>query len=1194
MSLMTWLNETLRHRGLSRPDGRWLYAYRLDLNEYRALKDALVEVVRVSPAAALPKNRFFCGAFVLYASEWWRREYAGGPWRWGPILASIGMEDGAMPPHDRTDAVLGGFAYWVLRPAREGKRYFGSVVAHGGLPLNAIRHGGGANLGSVMGTVLRQASRYQWNALQIADAVGDHANALPRSLQERVIYELVAQMVLTVLRLKTDFKLDGASDPVGLLDSKCPGWKNEFPISVDDASALQLLIGLVKEANRAVPGEYRAPFVVDRSISAVAEGVYELQSSIGHPASVLGDALAAFAGLSSADDLPGHFHVDVSVGGRMPLTAARTILGAATHTIAFAPQKQRWSGEVVCNEHLIHLRANAGDLLAWPVSIPGGEPLASDEPWVFAMRDDLYRFVATGDARLPDQTTLVAVCDGWSVHTDSDVAAPPSEFGKLRIGGVERVLMRVDGSVRVESCDESWVIKVGQVSGFSSQLVLEGSRVPLQTSPCPLFRGMPQVVAYSEDGSRSVLSPKSYKAFRAGSKEPFHVAASAGLVDLIVEEGGERLGRLRFGVIDKHSKETYVSGEDPARGHVVLSGWGEVSIGCGASDAKLAVVAQGHERRIELVASDKPPSHVLVHFKWPGSRTELKARLPFPASGGRAYDEFDNPITSGSTLTLARLTGKGIRVFDSNPNHPKKYEIELRLSSRQPGLSVPNLKLPVALKSGAAEVRLAEHYRDIESLLGFSDELDAEVTVILRAGGVPVLDLRVSRYDARLDRNLLGLRLPAELIAKLSVDELGKVEALAVPLSDPAASSVRLPQHTSEGVPTGTWVVADLPVKGSPWLVFPAETSPVFFRPTVALGAREQDVFFEETAQHCDLALAMRHGDGQVRAKAIEAVVEAMASDFNAPSWEMLDQIWLTFRRLPLCSLDAYRLIARRPDLAVAMLFASRLPSAELLELVRRLRVELGLTLEIAPISSWRKAVASLRHYWVKRAGEEAASALFGIVLGERLRNLADELANQRLILDMLMFEAGGDPSPLLAEVSRSVGRGATQYGKGLWSGENSLVMRYLLRAHVDDGRWPEVTFGNDIALRALFEALDENSLRIIRGNVSNLFWHASGDFKESVANMPAVCALWAACDVSIDWWRSTAHQYSLRTIRAFDPVWFDECYRQSLASCFAFELIKPRGAISGTKKSESDAPRKIVVRSGTVAAVRSKNKVTP
>jgi hypothetical protein len=1193
MLIKTLLDDLLKVRGLVRPDGRWLYAYRLGVDECRELKSALIEAVRISPTTTLLKNRYFCGAFVLYAAEWWRRDYEGGAWRWSPILASIGLRDGAMSPNDRTDAVLSGFAFWALRPAREGKRYFGSIVAHGGLPLNAIRCGGGANLGAVMGSVLRQAGRYQWNGQQIADAVGEHGYALPGSLQERVIYELVGQMVLTALRLKRDFQLDGAADPVALLDLKHPDWKSEFPIAVDDASAFQLLVGLVKEANRTVLGDYRAPFVVDRALSPVTEGVFELQSWITHPASVPGDALATFFGLQSADNLPGHFHVDVSVGGRRPLTAARTILGATTHTIALAPQRQRWSGSLAYEEHLIHLRGLSGDLLEGPISIPGGEALALDEPWIFASRDERYRLIASGDARLPDQMALVAVCVEWSITAESDVCETPCVFGKLRIGNVERVLICTKGPVRVETGEETWTVKVGQVSSLTSQLVLEGTRVPLHTSPWPIFRGMPQVVAYSDDGARSVLPSTSYKAYRAGSRELVHPGMSGGIVDLIIEERGERLGRLRFGVIDKNSRETYVSGDDPIRGHVDLAGWGEFNLGCDTNDAKLTVVERGIGRRIELVAMDNPPSYVPVRFKWPGSRFELKVPLPFPASGGRAYDEYDNPIPSGRSLALAKLVGKRIRVFDSNPNHPKKYELELRLSGRQSGLTVPNPKWSLVLKGGSTEVRLADHYRDIESLLGFSDELDAYVTIVLRAGGHSVLELTVSRYDTKLDSHSLGLALPEDFAARLTPDDLANAAALAVPLSEPNTPPISLPQHTAGGTPIGAWCVADLPLKGSPWLVFPSATSSVFFRPSIAVGACDDgEIVTEANVLRCNLASAMEHANADERAMEIGSVLEQMAKDFGDPSWEFLDQLWLAFKRLPLCSLDVFRQISRRAEIAVAMLFASRLPSTELLELTRRLRAELGLTLEIASISSWRNAVVGLRDYWVKRAGNEGACAVFGVVLGERIKSLAEELTNQRLILDMLIFEAGGDPSPLLVDVGRSTG--AKRYGQNLWSGTNSLLMRYLLRAHADDARWPEPMFGNQVALSALFSLLDPGSLTTIKRNVSSFFWHAKGDFKESVANTPAVCALWAACDVSIDWWCNPARQYSLRTIRAFDPVWFDECYRQSLASCFAFQLIKPRGAIQDSLKIEGGVPRTIRVSVGTMAQIRNKNKVTP
>mgnify|MGYP003713055517 CR=1 FL=1 len=79
-------------RGLSKPDGRWLYAYRLTLQEYQSLKSIIHEAATVTPMSLLARrNQRFAALFVLYAAEWWRREYDGGAWKWAPIFASLGL-----------------------------------------------------------------------------------------------------------------------------------------------------------------------------------------------------------------------------------------------------------------------------------------------------------------------------------------------------------------------------------------------------------------------------------------------------------------------------------------------------------------------------------------------------------------------------------------------------------------------------------------------------------------------------------------------------------------------------------------------------------------------------------------------------------------------------------------------------------------------------------------------------------------------------------------------------------------------------------------------------------------------------------------------------------------------------------------------------------------------------------------------
>ena len=249
--LKEWLLGMLANRGCSRPDGRWLYAYRLLSSEYDSLRECLCEATRTTGVSPLARrNKYFAPLFVLYAAEWWRREYDGGPWKWGPILASLQVEKDELPPNERSGAVLEGFAFWGLRPASEGKRYFGAVVAHGGLPLKLIGHGG-SRLAAVMGTVLRQAARYGWGESQVVDAVADHAPAMPESLRRDEVFRLLASMVLTTLDLKARHQLGGVLDPIERLDNADPDWREEYPLQIDDSAAVQLLTSMVKVASQA-------------------------------------------------------------------------------------------------------------------------------------------------------------------------------------------------------------------------------------------------------------------------------------------------------------------------------------------------------------------------------------------------------------------------------------------------------------------------------------------------------------------------------------------------------------------------------------------------------------------------------------------------------------------------------------------------------------------------------------------------------------------------------------------------------------------------------------------------------------------------------------------------------------------------------------------------------------------------------
>lgn len=1194
MLMQSWLQEMLQQRNCPRPDRRWLYAYRLDVSEYGSLKAVLCEALQAAPVSVLTKrNHLFSALFVLYASEWWRREYSGGLWKWSPILESLGVKTGLLAPNERTHAVLTGFAYWGLRPSGDGKKFFGAVVAHGGLPLKVIGHGG-SRLGAIMSTVLSQAARYRWNEAQVIDAVSDHAHGLPDSLLHREIYELVAQMVMTALRLKQEYQLEGVADPIAALDRASPNWRAEFPLAVDDEAAQRLLVGLVKEANQTSLANSVAAFSVTRILCPIDDDRYVFQSSIVHPAILPADALAALFGLHSADDFPRYFSIDVAVNQRVPLTVGRQILGMQEASVSLAAQRCRWLATDAMNEHLLYLRGPAGDIHDGPIAIPGGEAISLVEPLVFADREHQFRFIASGNVRLPDSEAIVAIGDDAQIQV-KEGENPAELIGRVELGSNSFRLFRVKSDALVRQSDDEWHVKLGQSTKLASSYVLEGQRLPFNTRPWPIFKGMPRLVRYSDSGARSLISPASQKLCVAGSDREVHSNAARGLLDLFVTESGEKLAHLRFAVLDKRAEERFVSAAVPSEGEIHLSRWGVDGI---ALDSEAGVDAElssaGDDICIRLRANEAPPDLVRLMVRWPGSRYDMQVAMPFPATGGRAYDVDGQAIVSGQMLPIRRLAGSRIQIFDLNPNTPKRYEIVLSLmgdgfSGRNAGL---DLRVPIDLKNGIGEVRLLDLYPEIESLLGFSDELDASVKLTLLTSDRPGLWLKIARYDTLLEHHVLSVALPQSYLCAQAPSELPSIEVLASPLTIAASKPVVLEQVFSEGVATGMWGVGELDAVLSPWLIFPGPESSVQFRPMLFNGGqgKTQGELPEQDVTRCALANAMRIPEQTLRSEAIAGVIEEMTLDFMHPSWVFLNRLWTSFGKLPLCSIDPFKTLAARPDWVVAVLMGSQLPLPDLFDFVRQLKRQLGLVLELASVSAWRSAIKRLREYWIHLVGEDAAKLTFGMVVKERLQGIAIEFQSLQLIVDLLLFETVGEAGESLLEIQRRSINDPGVFARELWSGADSMLMRHLLRAHANDVHWPEPRFFREQALPALLDGVSEECGQKLAPRMKSFFWVATGDFKMSVANAPVICAIWSATNIDLDWWLDSGRRSALRRLRAFDSAWFDECYRTTLASCMAFGLLQPKiPAHPHVDPGASSAPQVRRVAAGAVSAFSAK-----
>ncbi len=134
----SWLSNFVNLRGLRQPDGRPLYEYHATNDEYTQLTQLLRAVGQSQSNIC---NRDFAACFVLFCSEWYRRDYERQcGWTWDPIYKKIGIsftatELGTIVPKGMED-------YW-LRPIRfyesERRNFLGTLFSEGGLPFRLLK-----------------------------------------------------------------------------------------------------------------------------------------------------------------------------------------------------------------------------------------------------------------------------------------------------------------------------------------------------------------------------------------------------------------------------------------------------------------------------------------------------------------------------------------------------------------------------------------------------------------------------------------------------------------------------------------------------------------------------------------------------------------------------------------------------------------------------------------------------------------------------------------------------------------------------------------------------------------------------------------------------------------------------------------------------------------------------------------------
>ncbi|MBF2761572.1 MAG: hypothetical protein ISN28_15150 [Ectothiorhodospiraceae bacterium AqS1] len=1114
---ITWKKELLDRHELDAADGRSLYLYRLTEDDFNELEELLrywlSQLLPRYGLADVAKASGFAELFVLYAAEWWRRRYDGSGFSWEPILRDLGANPEEWSSAQRSDFVKEGFRRWRIRPREHGGlRFIGSVAVQGGLPLKLLATSRGS-IGHLLSRVLYLASGSQVSHSDLSSWVESLSRTLPHSYRQETIYTLLTDVAWTVLDLKQKADLKSSADALDILNQKIPGWKDRFPLPVEDKHAQGMIEQLIRDAAGVRIEKQTALLPIERLLENTNDDEWVLRSYLDLPKSLSIQNLASLFFIDDVNDLPRIAELSLRVGDAEASVDMRKLSGQHKYRLDRKPLG--FEGKIATGEHL--LRMTSPDGRVWTITAIRGDELDTQLPWVFIKKDSSVYFVRQGSGTVAAQEALIALPKDWEIENDENSAI--TETGSLR--DFERRLVTVRGVFRAH--DENGLafrLRTGQVSADEERYAWDGNRYWLDfLSPSMAFRGMPSLYRVGDDEvKRKVEGQIGINTIgrSTGSR------STSGPLYLRHPASGDVNYRSKVLVLPKSANIDFTP-KNAVSGTLKFCDW---------DIARVRVTTEGVEQSLKLAEGDaildvsvkeeqRAPDLIELEAYWLHSTVPARLRLPFPAHGIRVFDGQGRSLMDGSLLAVQQLYG--VRILISGGQVNRHSEMEILDSTRKLARKYPLRTLSGAL---SMEIRLQDYLSDIQQLFSIRDQPDERITIHIRSQG-RLFKILLARYSAILERDGDNIRLDNEVLKSQEIQDLEQLPALAVRLESPGDEAMTLEPFLSEGVATGGWVFSPHLRSPGSWLIYPAVDSKLPFRHT--LWPVDGDVSEEE-----GLSGAFTISGQQERELSIHEIIEELASDFCNDDWEKVEQLAGQVGHLPLPTLDIWRCFANSPRgmAALALRFGGLKP-----EFIIRFSQELPFAWETIAFDDWQMAMLQLKAQCESLFGNENDLT----VLASHLSSKIQFLTSLNGSLAFLLGIAANEWLPDTRREVESLKLIANQTHQSLFEGADSKLM-CLRRQHAND-QWP-----SDLKSQWPFTDTDPR--------IEPYLYTDAVSFRAQAINLPIIVAVQAMIGQTTNWFLDAEHIHALRNYQSFDPDWFEEVYNWTVARCFADGLL--------------------------------------
>ncbi len=1103
-----WFQTMLAARRLRAPDGRPLYKYDLKPDEASKL-ESLLRRLFVAPVPKTP--RLLGAAYCIWTSHWFQKRFCGGPWSWAGAAAPVSAP---VDFPNRTHLVIEGMEY-LKRPIRTSNgwhEYLHTLISEGGFPNRLISEQRNKWLTRYVEAVTLAASCGDASLAAAIEHASYYQFIVPPAFRASSLFDISAELAFHVANLRRRLSENGVTDgAVEWLNRVAPNWREELPITADDAAARMLVEGLVR-ASACKP-------VMPVSCCRVLKRSQKEGWSFGLRMEIEGriddvdlppNVRARLGSLSRARILPAGA---LERAGLPAIGVASRVSGAEYNGWEIESLLGRTS--LIVNEFPINEDArlifsigrgtgvefvpSGGTRISSDILVFRSEVPASDE----SIPSTLV-LVGTGSTKDRESRLFLAVPQGAIFETG--MGSEVVEFGAAQ----ERRLIAIKGVVTILIDGDRYVVQSGADQSDSVRLEPVGQLLEGAGAERSAFLGCPELFVHhgilKKSGDGRILKMRA--SGRAQGWSPFNPTnLPYGLVDVAAIDGkGTVLDRLTFIHLPGSAR---INVSVPHDGVCRVSVTGVETSNVEAIEVEGGRVDVGERsfggRNFEVTTTGMRSFALKLRLRW--EQSEAVFSVPILATRLAFYRDDGSVIPRNALLSQPGLRGASVESVG-------KATILITCRERVHGGHPPSLERNFERSLPFSQIR-----DDIGLLFSMTNDLDAEIRVEALHNGAVMAVVRVQRFDITLIQDREGqVRLPTDSIKKLRDDGADKISLFGRPFRDVRGQD--RPVESNIDFKGTYWTIED---RDGPWFVYAKTDGEARSRPLhVNRSLWSQDEFGA-------FLTAVTTPNREERQRLVLSLLEGIGSGEDAKSrGELIDFIGSLDPALPLQAFDAISMLSFRPAASVQLAVFS---SDSALRTIMELDEKLPMNWFTTDPASWSAALGCLHAAYRRTMTDAGLPAEMSLKFADdHLRNRIQEIARRRPGLSVHLAIAMNEMK--LKADSAAINKLREAY-KLVWAGPalvppiaNQLPKVASDARKANDGRrWPSIvgfrkTFGDLISMR----------------------------FDAPTWAVPVLDAPFAAAAIALgdaEW--SPEIERMLRVCRAFDTSYFEEAYLKGL-----------------------------------------------